>query len=93
MCVCVSEWIQLNLSDWEPFTLLSAFCKRTKVGQKPIYSGDLPSLFMVYLCPAGHAGADGDGAAHVPPERVHVPQDARGCPEQPAHAGHGRAQQ
>lgn len=69
MCVSVSsERVQLNLSDWESFTLLSALYKRTKVGQKPVCPYGLLSLYVAYLCPTGHAGADGDGAAHVPPE-------------------------
>lgn len=46
------------------------------MNQKPACPGGLLSLFMVRLCPTGHAGADRDGAASVPPERVHVPQDA-----------------
>ena len=84
-----SEGGEWNLGDWESFTPLSALSKRAEVGQRPTRPGGLSSLLTVCLRPTGHAGADGDGAAPVPPERVHVPQDARGRPEQPAHAGHG----
>lgn len=76
MRVCVSSEVQLSLGDWEPLTPLSAFPKAAKVGERPACPEGLSLLFVVYLRPTGHAGADGDGAAHVPPERVHVPQDA-----------------
>lgn len=72
---------------------MGVLSSRAKVSQRPTRPGALSSRFSMYPHPTGHADADGDGIAHVPPERIHVPQDARSRPEQPTHAGHGPAQQ
>lgn len=48
----------------------------------------VPGFVTCCVCPSGDACPDGDGAAHVPAERVHVLQDEGSCPQEPEDPSH-----